>query len=224
MSNRIREAFDDIHAEKELKEHTKEYLRRNVYQKKRTLWTAPVRIAAATVCLFLVVLAGGSWLYLVPTAYISIDINPSLELGVNLFDRIVSVEGFNDDGARLAEQLDIKYMEYNDALEQILSDQSVEEYLARSDLIAITVVCDNEAKNSEMMEQVENCSSSHSSVSCHSGSTDMIDSLSGEDSASYDENTAVPESTGVSDDTDGESGHHSEEHDGGQENRHRHNR
>ena len=159
MSNRIREAFDDIHAEKELKEHTKEYLRRNVYQKKRTLWTAPVRIAAAAVCLFLVVLAGGSWLYLVPTAYISIDINPSLELGVNRFDRIVSVEGFNDDGARLAEQLDIKYMEYNDALEQILSDQSVEEYLARSDLIAITVVCDNEAKNSEMMEQVENCSS-----------------------------------------------------------------
>ena len=251
MSNRIREAFDDIHAEKELKEHTKEYLRRNVYQKKRTLWTAPVRIAAAAVCLFLVVLAGGSWLYLVPTAYISIDINPSL----------------NDDGARLAEQLDIKYMDYNDALEQILSDQSVEEYLVRSDLIAITVVCDNEAKNSEMMEQVENCSSSHSSVSCHSGSTeemhgaheaglsfgkyraylelkeldpeitpddirdlsmreiqDMIDSLSGEDSASYDENTAVPESTGVSDDTDGESGHHSEEHDGGQENRHRHNR
>ncbi len=267
MSNRIREAFDDIHAEKELKEHTKEYLRRNVYQKKRTLWTAPVRIAAAAVCLFLVVLAGGSWLYLVPTAYISIDINPSLELGVNRFDRIVSVEGFNDDGARLAEQLDIKYMDYNDALEQILSDQSVEEYLVRSDLIAITVVCDNEAKNSEMMEQVENCSSSHSSVSCHSGSTeemhgaheaglsfgkyraylelkeldpeitpddirdlsmreiqDMIDSLSGEDSASYDENTAVPESTGVSDDTDGESGHHSEEHDGGQENRHRHNR
>ena len=163
--------------------------------------------------------------------------------------------------------MDIKYMEFNVALEQILSDQSVEEYLARSDLIAITVVCDNEAKNSEMMEQVENCSSSHSSVSCHSGSTeemhgaheaglsfgkyraylelkeldpeitpddirdlsmreiqDMIDSLSGEDSASSDENTAVPESTGVSDDTGGESGHHSEEHDGGQENRHRHNR
>jgi hypothetical protein len=267
MSNRIREAFDDIHAEKELKEHTKEYLRRNVYQKKRTLWTAPVRAAAAAVCLFLVVLAGGSWLYLTPTAYISVDINPSLELGVNRFDRIVSVEGFNDDGVRLAEQLDIKYMEYNDALEQILSDQSVEEYLARSDLISITVVCDNEAKNSEMMEQVENCSSFHSSVSCHSGSTeemhgaheaglsfgkyraylelkeldpeitpddirdlsmreiqDMIDSLSGEGSASSDENTDMQDSTGVPDEMDGDSGHHAEEHEGGLENRHRHNR
>ena len=53
---------------------------------------------------------------------------------------------------------------------------------------------------------------------------DRIDSLSGEDSASSDENTAVPDSTGVSDDMDGEGGHHSEEHDGGQENRHRHNR
>ena len=29
-----------------------------------------------------------------PTAYISIDINPSLELGINRFDRIVSVEGY----------------------------------------------------------------------------------------------------------------------------------
>ena len=174
MSNRIRDAFDDVHAEKELKEHTKEYLRRKVYQRKRTLWTAPVRAAAAAVCLFLVVLAGGSWLYLVPTAYISIDINPSLELGVNRFDRIVSVEGFNDDGVRLAEQLDIKYMDYNDALEQILSDQSVEDYLAGNDLLSVTVVCNNEAKNSEILEHVESCTASHSSVSCHSGSTEEM--------------------------------------------------
>ena len=50
MSNRIRDAFDDVHAEKELKEHTKEYLRRKVYQRRRPLWTAPVRAAAAAVC------------------------------------------------------------------------------------------------------------------------------------------------------------------------------
>ena len=267
MSNRIRDAFDDVHAEKELKEHTKEYLRRKVYQRRRPLWMAPVRAAAAAVCLFLVVLGGGAWLYLAPTAYISIDINPSLELGVNRFDRIVSVKGFNDDGVRLAEQLDIKYMDYDDALEQILADQSVEDYLAGNALLSVTVVCDNEAKNSEMLEHVESCTASHSSVSCHSGSTeemhdaheaglsfgkyraylelkeldpditpddirdlsmreiqDLIDSLSGGESNSSDGNAAVPDSTGVSDDTDGEGGHHSEEHEGGQENRHRHNR
>lgn len=267
MSNRIREAFDDVRAEKELKEHTKEYLRRKVYRRNRTLWTVPVRAAAAAAFLFLIALGGGSWLYLAPTAYISIDINPSLELGVNRFDRIVSVEGFNDDGVRLAERLDIKYMDYDDALEEILSDQSVEDYLAGDALLSVTVVCDNEAKNSEMLEHVENCTSSHSSVSCHSGSTgemhdaheaglsfgkyraylelremkpditpdeirdlsmreiqDLIDSLSGEGRESSDENTDVPDSTGVSDDTGGEDGHHSEEHEGGQENRHRHNR
>lgn len=267
MSNRIRDAFDDVHAEKELKEHTKEYLRRKVYQRRRPLWTAPVRAAAAAVCLFLVVLGGGAWLYLAPTAYISIDINPSLELGVNRFDRIVSVKGFNDDGVRLAEQLDIKYMDYDDALEQILADQSVVDYLAGNALLSVTVVCDNEVKNSEMLEHVESCTASHSSVSCHSGSTeemhdaheaglsfgkyraylelkeldpditpddirdlsmreiqDLIDSLSGGESTSSDGNAAVPDSTGVSDDTDGEGGHHSEEHEGGQENRHRHNR
>ena len=90
MSNRIRDAFDDVHAEKELKEHTKEYLRRKVYQRRRPLWTAPVRAAAAAVCLFLVVLGGGAWLYLAPTAYISIDINPLSGTGGQSFrpDRI----------------------------------------------------------------------------------------------------------------------------------------
>ena len=78
------------------------------------------------------------------------------------------MKGFNDDGVRLAEQLDIKYMDYDDALEQILADQSVEEYLAGNALLSVTVVCDNEAKNSEMLEHVESCTASRSSVSCHS--------------------------------------------------------
>ncbi|WP_181861874.1 anti-sigma-I factor RsgI family protein [Slackia isoflavoniconvertens] len=33
-----------------------------------------------------------------PTAYMGIDVNPSIELGVNRFDVVVCAEGLNDDG------------------------------------------------------------------------------------------------------------------------------
>mgnify|MGYP006964182038 CR=1 FL=1 len=55
------------------------------------------RVLSVAACLLLLFL-GGRQFYFIPTVKISIDINPSMELGVNRFDRIVSVEGYNDDG------------------------------------------------------------------------------------------------------------------------------
>ena len=51
-------------------------------------------------CLALVValLGGGGWLWFTPTASVSVDINPSLELRLNRFSRVVAVEGANADG------------------------------------------------------------------------------------------------------------------------------
>ena len=104
MSEKWREAFDQVRADEELKEHTRDYLQKRVYSKKR-IGGIPVRAAvAAAACLVLVALAsGGSYVFFTPTAYISIDINPSLELGINRFDRIVSVEGYNAEAEELLE-------------------------------------------------------------------------------------------------------------------------
>ena len=56
--------------------------------------------------LLTVTLWGGTWLYFTPTMEISVDINPSIELGVNRFDRVISVDGYNEDGQALAQLLD----------------------------------------------------------------------------------------------------------------------
>ena len=45
---------------------------------------------------------GKRWLYFTPIAEISIDINPSIELRVNRFDQVISVDGLNGDGQALA--------------------------------------------------------------------------------------------------------------------------
>ena len=171
---KLKAAFDQVRAEEDLKERTKEYLSEKVYARKKKR-TSPLRnFAAAAACALLVFLAGGSYLYFTPTAYISVDVNPSLELGINRFDRIVSVTGYNEDGKALADSLDLKYMDYSDALEVLLADQDMEVYLSDNADVVLTVAGKSENQSSQILETVESCASSHENVHCHSGDTEEI--------------------------------------------------
>ena len=99
---RMKAAFDTVHADEELKQRTRDYLARTIYKKKRRVHPAVRALPALAACLLLTLCLGGGYLYFVPTAYISVDINPSLELRVNRFDRVVDVEAYNEDGQALA--------------------------------------------------------------------------------------------------------------------------
>ena len=174
MNDKWKAAFDQIHAEEALNVHTKEYLSEKIYSRKaapRPVFRHAVSIAAGLVLLFFI---GGSWIFMTPTAYISIDINPSLELGINRFDRIISVEGYNEDGDNLAESLNITFMNYNDALAEILSMRSIEDYLSGDALMSLTVAGDDETQYSEILDSVENCAAGHENIRCHSGDTEEM--------------------------------------------------
>lgn len=171
MNDKWKSAFDQIHAEDELKEHTKKYLSKRVYSRKTVFSPLFKRFAAAAAGLAALLFIGGSYIFLTPTAYISIDVNPSLELGINRFDRVVSVESYNEDGEKLAGTLNITFMNYNDALEELLSSQDIEDYLSRDAVVSLTVASDNEAQYNEIFDTVETCASDHKNIRYHSGDT-----------------------------------------------------
>ena len=108
---KLKAAFDQVHAGDALKSNTKNYLFEHVYKKGHVPRTFLRRFAVSAACSLLVFLAGGSYLFFTPTAFISVDVNPSLELGINRFDRVVSVTGYNEDGQNLADNLSLKYVE-----------------------------------------------------------------------------------------------------------------
>lgn len=58
-------------------------------------------LAAATV----LSLGGGTYAYAktTPAAYVSVDINPSVELGVNSFGKVISAQAYNEDGQKVLE-------------------------------------------------------------------------------------------------------------------------
>ena len=68
------------------------------------------------------------------------DINPSIELGVNRFNRVVSGEGYNADGVKLAGELSLQYADYMDALDQVLANDTVAALLDADGVLTITVV------------------------------------------------------------------------------------
>lgn len=62
-------------------------------------------------------------------------------------------------------------MNYNDALEELLSSQDIEDYLSRDAVVSLTVASDNEAQYNEIFDTVETCASDHENIRCHSGDT-----------------------------------------------------
>ncbi len=175
MNNPWETARDSIHAEEELKEHTREYLAQKVYARRRRPFASPlVRLASCAACLVLLLLGGG-YLYLTPTAFISIDVNPSLELGINRFDRVVTVEGYNPEGEAIAASLDIRFLNYQDALEQILADPELGAYLAENEEMNLTVASSNTTQGSEILQNMEDCVSGHENVHCHQGNSETME-------------------------------------------------
>ena len=73
-------------------------------------------VAAVAACLVLAVVGFGGFAYAQPTTYVGIDVNPSIELGVNRFGIVVQAEAFNDDGRALLDAVSLTGRGYADAL------------------------------------------------------------------------------------------------------------
>lgn len=169
MNNALKELFGPIRAEENLKASTRAFLAERIGNYAET----PVKrhrypaYAAACACLLLVLL-GGRWLYFTPTAAISIDINPSLELSVNRFDRVIGVTGFNEDGQALSNALDVKYKNYAQAVEQILRHDSVTALLSGGEVMAITVVGPDGQQSAQILSDIKTCTAGRGNIDCYS--------------------------------------------------------
>ena len=141
MDNRMRKAFDQVHASQELKARTRtQVLQAMEAQRKpaRAVWKPVCALAA---CLLVVVLGlGGYHLYFTPTSVISIDINPSLEVDVNRLGRVIALHGYNEDGEEFAASLDVLHQNYQQAVDEILNSDTIVDCLNEGGFLSVSVV------------------------------------------------------------------------------------
>ncbi len=105
---------------------------------------------AAAVCLLL--LLGGYSLYIRPVTYISMDINPSIELGINRLGRVVSVEAYNEDGGEVLRDMALTNAPYVRAVSEILEDEAYRAFLGENSLLVFTVISDDAEEVARQLE------------------------------------------------------------------------
>lgn len=159
MDNKIKNAFDNIHADDSLKEKTKLTVKKRMSEAEK-IQRPKVRKFAAAACV-LVLLCGAFLSYTVPAAAVSIDVNPSLELEINIYDRVIDVRGYNSDADELKDEISVKNMKYTDAINTILASEKIAACMSEDGLIEITVA----GRSAEKADQMENQISDQTGIS-----------------------------------------------------------
>lgn len=90
---------------------------------------------------FLIITASlaGTAFYYQKTTVISIDVNPSIELYINPFNRVISVSGWNEEGTEILEGLSLKNKDYIQAMQILLEDKEFNEYINSNQYILLSV-------------------------------------------------------------------------------------
>ena len=166
MNHEIKMAFDQVKADSALKNTTADFVLRSMAEKRKSRIVSYRPVAVACACmLFLMIL--GYQTYFKPTTSISIDINPSVMLEVNRFNRVVSYESYNDDGAELMDSLDIKFKNYAAAVDQIMNSETICELLSKDEIMTIAVLGNDSRQSEEIYAQLQSSTNESASVYCY---------------------------------------------------------
>ena len=151
MNTRFKSALDKVKAEDELVKKTAMYLRKNLKQQgtNKKFFTMKKLLVASVAAVFMTAtFIGGNAILNTPVAYISLDINPSIELGINLFDKVVTAEGVNADGQTMLSENDVINTNLSEALERLVDSAAEKDYIKAdgTTVVSITAESDNDKK------------------------------------------------------------------------------
>lgn len=170
--NRIKNAFDSVRAEESLKENTLKFIQDRHIPKQRAF--IPKYRYALILTAFIIVFSGIGGYSILNSAvsYISIDVNPSVELGLNRFENVVSAEGYNDDGSEILSGIDLKGKSYTEAIDMLLSMQEFDKYMDGNAVLEFTVAADNQKS---IITGIKGCDAyNRYRGACHSADNELV--------------------------------------------------
>lgn len=87
-------------------------------------------------------------------AYVSLDINPSLELQINKDEQVIQVVTFNKEARKLTQNMGLEQMNIKDAIEKILNSSEYQKYL-RKGLLEVGIYADDTKLGNKLNIQME---------------------------------------------------------------------
>lgn len=155
MDRQIREALDGVRCEAQLQEKTRAYLAEQRQRRsRRNPGVFSGRLMPMLAMLAVVVSVLGFQYLHAPVAYVSIDVNPSMELSLNRMGTVTAAKAYNEDGSRVLQGLSLTGLKMTDALESILSSQMMQSYLTGENDLTFTVAAGDSRREEAILAQI----------------------------------------------------------------------
>lgn len=103
----------------------------------------PALAAAAT---FIILLAGGVYAYSAPYTKVSLDVNPSIELDLNLFNRVIKVTALNGDAQKIMLKLKLLNKDITQAAGEIIDELAQQGYLSAENDAGVMITTESADK------------------------------------------------------------------------------
>lgn len=118
---------------------------------KRAAGWAAAAAAAIAVC------SGGAYLYASPYAYVSLDVNPSVEYVLNRFDRVLRATAVNEDGNQILEGARLTNKPIDDAVRETLDRIASSGYFeeTKPNGLVIAASCQDEKASEKLALRLE---------------------------------------------------------------------
>ena len=165
METIFRSAVSHIKAKESIKRKTEEYLMENLSStgpapdlvRTRNPLMKRVIVAACTFVFICTASIGAYAYYKTPTSFLSLDINPSVELGVNTFGKVVSATAYNSDGKTILDGQNVFGSDVKDAINTLVKSAAQKGFVAKdgSTVIAVTSETDNSETAAELQDAAE---------------------------------------------------------------------
>lgn len=174
IDERMREAFSDMHASDELKKATMLRMERerglasngrdcascgqgSVSPARRAPRKRRMRVfAAVAACLIAAFVGVGGYAYAMkPVACVGVDINPSIELSINRFDRVVDARALSEDAQAVLDAADVQGKPYAEAAAALAA--ACESYLGEGVVVEVGVSCSDEERCTEIEQESLRC-------------------------------------------------------------------
>lgn len=110
----------------------------------------------------------GSFSYVEPYSYVSLDINPSIEYALNRYDKVISVSGINAEGQQVVSSIeaDIKNQNITTALGVTIGQLEKDHYIIQEGYnhVIVSVYSNNDTKAQSITSRVNSLSAEKSDI------------------------------------------------------------
>lgn len=157
MSNKLKAVFDCVNAEEELKNSTRKYIQNEIQKRNGAYSRVFVNKFAGILAVVFTIAFLGSFsydLYFTASAYVDLDVNPSIELIINRFDRVIDTNAYNADGEDILSEVSLKFKSYRDALQILIGAVEQNGFLKDDGLVSVTLQANNINRKDELLSNI----------------------------------------------------------------------